>query len=330
MSVKLHRRKSFWVAVAVSAVALFDIGLMWSNNRLLFSSTLIPPGYHMSVSGHGDITPGKRSARVCRYGSGISTTSVVAISDKPVAPDCNWFLPRTTDKWESGTIADWVSGAGSLLAAIAALYGYFLIENQRRSDAKDITQGHIYQIGFKLSTVASEVHTVLRDLNSQGLPRDELLAQKEPLWVVGLQGPATGYDRSMVRDLTDAEQNLLMMVLEEEFLMEFSEIVARNDSVRLAFMEFSRRREELLTYLPPPEQWNGQVGTFGLTPPQALALMPKLVPAATLMIQARQLAAMNVDAVIKLCARWKPMMDGHFPKMHVHKIEVVAVPGLQP
>lgn len=324
MSVKLRRRKSFWVATVVGVVALLDIGLLWSNNRLLFSSTLIPPGYHMFVSGHGDIDSGKRSARVCRYFSGMSTKSIVAISDKPFAPGCNWFLSRTTDQWESGTIADWVSGAGSLLAVIAALYGYFLIEKQRRSDAKDITQGHIYQIGFKLSTVASEVHTALSDLNSQKLPIEELLAEKEPLWIVGGQGPASGYERSMVRDLTDEQQNLLMLVREEEFLMEFSEIVARHEAVRLGFVEYSKRRDMILAMLPDPEKWNGQIGTFGLTTTQVNAIMPHLYPTAMLMVQARQLAKINVDAVMKLCDRFKPMMDGHFPDMHVHSVGVVA------
>ena len=239
------------------------------------------------------------------------------------------FFARTAanvEKSDGGSAADWISGIGSLLAVIAALFGYFLVEKKHRKDDREKLQGHIYQIGFKLSTLASEVRTTLQDLNTRKLPLEELLAETDPFAICGSQATVIGYDSSMVRDLSDAEQNVLMLIREEEFLMAFSELVAQNAAVRRSFVEYSRRRDEIMERLPPPEKTSGQVGSFGLTEAQRLAIFPYVTPTAMLIVQARRRAKENVDAVIKLCDEFMPMMKRHFPKMHVHKIVLVEIP----
>lgn len=227
---------------------------------------------------------------------------------------------------EGGSLADWVSGIGSMLAVFVALFGYFLVEWQRRKDAREKIQGQIYQIGFKLSTFASEARTTMRDLNSKGLPLDKLLAQEDPQIIIGTQAPVLGYDRTMVRDLSDEEQNLLMLMREEEFLMNFSECVARNESVRSSFVDYGRRREEILERLPKVAAFKGQAGSYDISREEFTALMPYMVPASFLVRQARYLAHLNVEMITKLCDDFMPMMKRHYPKLHVHKIELIELP----
>lgn len=223
---------------------------------------------------------------------------------------------------EGGSVADWVSGIGSMLAVFVALFGYFLVEWQRRKDAREKLQGQIYQIGFKLSTLASEAHVMMKSLNPRGLPLDELLQEADPMVICGSQPPVIGHDTSMVRDLTDAEQNLLMGNRDEGFLMDFSECVAGNDSIRTAMVDYARRREEMLAVLPPPEQMNDNVGSVFLTQEQMAQVLPRIIPAGQSVMIARQMAKENVDMVNGLCARFEGMMLASHPKLHVHKIEI--------
>ena len=144
--------------------------------------------------------------------------------------------------------------------------------------------------------------------------------------ICGTQGAAIGYDASMVRDLSDAEQNALMLIREEEFLMNFSECVARNESVRSAFVEYGRRREDIVSSLPTPDVFTGETGKFELTQAEYKDLLPKLLPATSLVRNARYLAKLNVDMVAKLCEEFMPMMKRHYPNMLVHKIELIELP----
>ncbi|WP_300115562.1 hypothetical protein [Sphingobium sp.] len=325
-------RKPWMGGAAIGVVAVLGIGeasLLFSGRRIAVSETLVQPGQTYPVAGFGDVGKQAQASLVCRYftGRGIATNVLWYSSTNQMGRDeCPFIASGDQKEAEGGSLADWVSGIGSMLAVFVALLGYFIVERHRRNDARDVIQGQIYQIGYKLSTMASEVRTTLRDLNQKGLPLDELIAEENPFVIVGSQAAVMGYDRSMVRDLSDAEQNLLMLVREEEFLMNFSECVARNDSVRGSFVEYGKRREELLARLPAPEEANGQTGSFGITQAEQLAIFPYITPAAVLMRQARYLAKLNVEMVTKLCDDFKPMMKGHFPTYHIHKIELVEIP----
>ncbi|NWK96693.1 hypothetical protein DM806_13690 [Sphingobium lactosutens] len=338
MSVKWYRRKWVWAAAAVASLFVVTEGsLLISGKRLLVGSTLVHPRQTYIVPGFGDVGKQDQASLVCRYftGRGIATDVLWYSSTNQMGRDeCPLFaIPHGQDaeaKDEGGSLADWVSGIGSLLAVIAALFGYFLVEKKHRKDDREKTQGQIYQIGFKLSTLASEARTTLRDLNQKSLPIDELLAEDDPFVICGSQAGVIGYDRTMVRELSDAEQNLLMLVKEENFLMNFAECVARNETIRGSFVEYGKRRDDVLARLPPPEQASGQVGSVGLTEAQRLSIFPYVVPTAMAMRQARYLAKLNVDMVVQLCEDFMPMMKRHYPKMHIHKIELMEMPPGSP
>ncbi|EQB11249.1 hypothetical protein [Sphingobium lactosutens] len=333
MSVKWYRRKWAWGVAALAGVfAVTEAGLVLSGERVLIGSTIVHPRQTLVLPGYGNVGSKAQSSLVCRYftGRGIATDVIrYSATNRAGRDECPFYAVRRNGE-AGGSAADWVSGIGSLLAVIAALFGYFLVEKKHRKDDREKLQGQIYQIGFKLSTMASEVRTTLRDLNQKSLPIDELLAEDDPFVICGTQAGVIGYDRTMVRELSDAEQNLLMLLREEDFLMNFGECVARNESVRSSFVEYGRRRDDVLARLPSPDQASGQVGSIGLTEAQRLAIFPYVVPTAMAMRQARYLAKLNVDMVVQLCEDFMPMMKRHYPKMHVHKIELLELPPGSP
>lgn len=329
------RKKLLWAVAAVASLfILAELSLLLSGKRVFVSGTLVHPRQTYFVPGFGDVGKQDQASLVCRYftGRGIATDVLWYSSTNQMGRDeCPFFaIPNGQDaegKDEGGSLADWVSGIGSLLAVIAALFGYFLVEKKHRKDDREKLQGQIYQIGFKLSTLASEARTTLRDLNQKGLPIEELLAEENPFEILGSQGGIMGYNLTMVRDLTDAEQNLLMLIREEDFLMNFSECVARNESVRNAVAEYGRRRDALMAEMPKPGGFRGQIGTIELTQEQLNDLLPKLLPASVLMQHARQLAKLNIDMISDLCEKFRPMMKRHHPNMHVHQVELVEQPA---
>jgi hypothetical protein len=337
MAVVWNRHKWLWIAAGLLSVgAITEAALLFSGNRVFIQQILVHPRQTYIVHGFGDVGKQGQASLVCRYftGRGIATDVLWYSSTNQSGRDECPFFSRQNDKdditrADGGSTADWVSGIGSLLAVIVALLGYFLVEKKHRNDDLDKLQGHIYQIGYKLSTLASEAGVTLRDLRGRRILPNDLMDDDHPFLIVNSQYPVLGYEKTMVRDLSDAEQNLLMMIREEEFLMDFSECVARNDAIRSAFVEYGIRREELLAELPAPDSINGHVGSFETTAARINELMPRLIPAATLVVQSRELAARNVEMLAALCGKFKPMMDRHYPSMHVHSVEILE-PSEQP
>lgn len=324
------RRKWVWVVLGFLGVCIItEAALLFSSKRALVRQTLVHPGQSYFVPGFGDVGKQAQASLVCRYftGRGIAIDVLWYSATNQMGRDeCPLFaLPHSQDaaaEESGGSTADWVSGIGSLLAVIVALIGYFLVERKHRKDDREKLQGQIYQIGYKLSTFVSEAGVTVRDLTGRRMRPNAIMGADHPFIIVNSQPPVLGYDKTMARDLSDAEQNLLMMIRQEEFLMDFSECVARNESIRSAFVEYSVRREELLADLPTPDSINGAIGSFETTAERINELMPRLIPAATLVVQARELAARNMEMLTALCRKFKPMMEQHFPDMHVHAIEI--------
>jgi len=329
---KIVELRHKWVGIAVGFLAvciITEAALLFSSKRVFIQQTLVRPGQSYIVPGFGNVGKQAQASLVCRYftGRGIVTDVLWYSAINQMGRDeCPFFaLPHSqddADEGDGGSTADWVSGVGSLLAVIVALFGYFLVEKKHRKDEREKLQGQIYQIGYKLSTLVSEAGVTVRDLTGRRMRPNALMGADHPFIVVNSQPPVLGYDKTMARDLSDAEQNLLMMIRAEEFLMEFSECVARNESIRSAFVEYGVRREEILADLPTPDSINGAIGSFETTPERINELMPRLIPAATLVVQARELAARNMEMLTALCRKFKPMMEKHFPDMHVHAIEI--------
>jgi hypothetical protein len=219
-----------------------------------------------------------------------------------------------------GPMADWVSGIGSMLAVIVALAGYWLADGQRKKEANERRQNAAYQIGFKLSALASEARVILGDLNPLGKSDEELAAETNPMDVCGALQPKVGYHETSARDLSESEQNLLMSLREEDFLMDYSEAFARNQSIRAGILEYKIKREAISAKLPTPVATRGEIASFDLTKEDLLRIGPDLIAAASLVRSLRALSRINMDQLDDLGRRFTPMMTKHFPKLHIHRI----------
>lgn len=220
-------------------------------------------------------------------------------------------------------MAEWISGIGSLLAVIVALGGYWIVERHRKDDTKQQRQNAAYQIAFKLSALASDARVTHKQINPEGKTPDEWLLVTDPMEICGTLPVNIGSSEAICRDLSDSEQNLLMSLREEDFLMDFSEAFARNQSIEAGMREYAARREAIMAMLPPPTQYQGQVGSLFLNPQQVAQVQPHLIACATLVQSMRGLSKQNVEQLSGLCDKFQPMMSKHFPKLHIHKIEVL-------
>lgn len=326
---RLMRTRNIVVAGAAGLLLLAELTLLVSGERLLVSQTLVRPGESYAVANFGDVGKSAQASLVCRYFTGRSvTTNVLWYSSNNVMgrDECPTFSRQESGRADadgSSSLADWVSGIGSMLAVIVALAGYGLIEWQRRNDDKQRRQGAAYQIGYKLSTLSSEAHTIRKTLFGEMLTEAQWAAMTDPFQLCGTQPPMIGFESVLARDLNDYEQNLLMALREEEFLMNFSETFARNSSIHDGMVEFSRRSDEIKSRFPPPSLVNGQVLSIDLTDKEKNALLPLVIPAATLLISLREMANLNVQMLAEMGDGFRPMMQKHYPDLHVHKIDLV-------
>lgn len=234
---------------------------------------------------------------------------------------------------ETGSLADWVSGIGSMLAVTVALAGYWISHVQRKDDqriaeehrtAEDAKtrQGILHQISLKLSALASEAGTTHAALLPSGRTEAELTTMRDPRQLVGEFNPDAGMELTMAHDLSVEEQNLLMLVKENDFLMDYTEALARHESIRAGLLEYKSKREAIMAMLPPPKIINGQMASHFLSDAEWLALAPHLIPLSTLLVSARALSKQNIELLARLCASYKPLMAKHFPQLNIHSIEM--------
>lgn len=195
---------------------------------------------------------------------------------------------------EAGSVADWFSGTATFLATVVALFSYRWADNQRKNDEKQRRQDSAYQIGYKLATLICDAITSHKALIPEGATLEELKKVDNPFELVGKQQPAVGFGSIMARDLTDAEQNLLMSLREENFLMDMSETFARNETIREGMGIYKLKHEAVTAMLPAPVEISGQMASVGLTQQQMNALWPLVMPAATLLTSMRDLSEQNI------------------------------------
>lgn len=327
----MRRRAIFRVAGVVIAIMLaVEALLIITGARFLLHETLVRPGTDFVVPEYGNLKSNQQASLVCRY-----------FSDRGIVTEVLWYSPNNiigrdqcpflkteasarTDKMETGSLADWVSGLATVLATIVALGSYFWADNHRKREERQRRQDSAYQIGYKLATLISEAVSTHKALFPQGTTADDWRAITDPFEIVGPQQPTIGLTTTMVRDLTEAEQNLLMSLREEEFLMNMSETIARNETIRLGLGEYKSKHEAITARLPPPDLVNGQIASLMLDAKQRMALWPYIMPASTLIIAVRALSEENVAMLRAMGAGFHSMMRKHYPDLHIHKIEDVT------
>lgn len=222
---------------------------------------------------------------------------------------------------DTGSLADWVSGFATVAATVVALGSYFWADKHRNREDRQKRQDSAYQIGYKLATLISEAATTHKALYPKDTTPEHWKNVADPFAIVGPQQPVVGFESTMVRDLTDAEQNLLMALREEDFLMDMSETVARNETIRLGLMEYKSKHEAITSRLPAPDITQGQIASLFLDDEQRRTLWPYVMPAATLMTSLRSLSEQNIKMLREMGAGFHTMMRRHYPDLHIHKIE---------
>jgi len=322
------------LTVAAIIAACFELSLLLTGHRVLVGETRVQPGVSYVLPEYGDVGKNAQASLVCRYftGRGVATSVLWYSSNNVMGRDeCPFLSTQVSDaapsKVDEGSEAEWFAGWASLAAVIVALLGYWLVELQRRKDETKRRQDAAYQIGFKVASLASDVRNNDGCLFPEGAGIDDWKNVQDPFQIVGAQQPAVGYTGTVSRDLTEAEQNLLMLLREENFLMAYSEIYARNLSIMAGMQEYKERYAAVMAKLPAPVAATGQVATMGITQQQKLELHPYITPAATLIQSLRGLSVINVEMITTLSDTFQPMMRRHFPRLHIHKIELLEQPA---
>lgn len=326
----MNKRLRKWLVslgLTLGTLTAIDLTLLVSGSRVLVHEDLVQPGENYIVPHYGNLAKNGQASLVCRYftGRGFINDVLWYSANNLMGHDQCPFLGKEVAVGEGkseSNLADWFSGIGSMLAVFVALGGYWWSERQKKKDDDARRQGYIHQISFKLSTLASEAAMAKKDLNPYGKTDAQLSLETDPFEIVGTFSPNVGYDDTMVRDLATDEQNLLMLLKENDFLMDFSEAVARNESIRRGLLEYKARRDAVLSMLPPPQMVNGKVVSHMLTQQQKLELSPWIIPLGTVVLSSRALAKENVELLARLCNAYKPMMTKHFPNLNIHTIEM--------
>lgn len=233
----------------------------------------------------------------------------------------------------STSVADWISSIFTAGAVGVSLGTTWLTSRQRRQDMENAAQlradeersrqqGIVHQLSFKLATLASECLNTHRDLNPHQKSPEDLAKETDPFEIVGTFSPKVGYDDTIVRGLATDEENLLMLLKQDDYLMDFSECLARHESIRRGLLEYKSRRDVVLTLMPPPQIVNGQIISFFPAKHQMFELAPHFIPLGTLVVSSRQLSSVNVEMLARLCKEFKPMMTKHFPGLNIHSISM--------
>lgn len=325
------------VSILLGLGMVASVLLLATGTRVLVHERLVQRGTDYSVPGFGNLKSNGQASLVCRYFTGRQIVSDVLwysannVMGRDECPFVN--KPRSegaeTRGADTGSLADWVSGIATALATMVALGSYFWADRHRKRDERQRRQDSAYQIGYKLASLISEAVSTHKMMFPAGTSADDWRDIDDPFRIVGAQQPIVGFGATMVRDLTDAEQNLLMALREEDFLMNMTETVARNETIRVGLVEYKSKHEGITAKLPPPDETDGQVASVLLDAQQRKALWPYVTPAATLLVALRALSEENVAMLRDMGAGFHNMMRKHYPDLHIHKIEDVTEQAAQ-
>jgi len=321
-------KRRFWIGLAAVAFLLlsFESALLLTGKRILISQELVRPGTDYFVPDYGNLKNNGQASLVCRYFTGRHLTNEVLwySSNNVMGKDECPFLSQQEEKIgasDLGSLADWVSGIATVLATIVALTGYFWADNQRKREEKQRRQDSAYQIGYKLAALISDAVSTHRTLTPEGSTLEDWEHVTDPFVIVGAQQPIIGTRTSMTRSLTETEQNLLMSLREEDFLMRMDEADAQNASIIEGLAEYKTLHAAIMAKLPPPVAIEDQSATLALTTQEAKALFTYVTPASSLIQMLRKRSKENVETLKKLGKDFHPMMNKHWPDLHLHKIE---------
>lgn len=323
--------KRVWIGVAAVAFLMFSFesALILTGKRILIHQDLVQPGTNYIVPDYGNLKKNGQASLVCRYFTGrrINNDVLWYSPNNAMGKDECPFFSQQEEKpsgLDLGSLADWVSGIATTLATIVALGSYSWADNRRKKEDKQRRQDSAYQIGFKLASLMSDAISNNKAMYPAGTTHDDWKGKTNPFEIVGPQQPIIGTGAIMARDLTDAEQNLLMSIKEEDFLQDMTECYARNEAIREGINEYKDRHALLTERLPAPSHAQGQVASLYLTDLQVNELFPYAQPAATLIQNLRSMSQENLKMLRELGPKFHPMMNKHWPDLHLHKIEEVT------
>lgn len=327
------RHWSIWWKVipggALGLALLAETSMIATGNRLLYDQVLVKPGTSYIDANYGEVGKQTRTRLVCRYFTGLSTQTQLAWHDPankdgldecPVISDQKPLQQSVTSGGGGSSVADWAG----VWAVIIAAAGYFTVEWHRRKEDRKRDQDIAYQILNKVSLLLNDARTTLNTLSPNGYSAEDLQAITSPFQIVGMQQPVIGFSSSMTQNLSDAERNLLLRLREEEFMMDFTECFAQNAAVHDGIVEYTERYEALHPYFPPViDHWPGYQTREYQDYDSMADAYPHFYTAASLIKTVRRMALRNVRMMTDVAQRYRPLMEKHFPKLHIHTIEIV-------
>ncbi|HEX8413091.1 MAG TPA: hypothetical protein VF637_04305, partial [Sphingomicrobium sp.] len=102
--------------ITVAVLIVIEAVIVITGARLLLQETLVRPGTDFVVPEYGNLKSNQQASLVCRYfnGRGVVTDvlwySANNIMGRDECPFLKTEAPARTDKMETGSLADWVSG----------------------------------------------------------------------------------------------------------------------------------------------------------------------------------------------------------------------------
>ncbi len=223
---------------------------------------------------------------------------------------------------QQGSWAEWVSGAASFGAVVAAVAGFYVTKHFRDEDltarteertrfelAADVQLANL--IGVRLFRLMNSSHDLHRHLWApyDGPPIEGVDSEK--VWRRVL--PMIGLQIEPALRLESDEVTFLVRLSEAEFMTEMILGAARLDSIVLSLQEYERQHQAIYKMMPAPLAMQGRVGVHGLTHEQLMAVKPYSEALEHLVLSLREMTQENVEKLDALCREFHPMMKRHYP-----------------
>lgn len=327
------RPRSIWWKIipgtAIGLALLTEAFLILTGNRLLYRQIVVMPGTSYLSHSYGEVGKQPRTRLICHYFTGLSTQTQLVwydpansqgLDECPFIADQSPLGQALTSSNRGSSIADWAG----VWAVIVAAVGYFTVELHRWKENRKRDQDIAYQIVSKVGLLLNDAQATLTSLTPNGYTAQQLQAITSPFQIVGMQQPVVGFSTPMTQNLSDDERNLLLRLREEEFMMDFTECFAQNASIRDGIMEYTQRYEALQAFMPPviESKTGHQIREYQNYESMSEAY-PHFYTAASLIKNLRKMALRNVSMMTDVAQRYQPLMEKHFPNLHIHKIDLV-------
>lgn len=133
-----------------------------------------------------------------------------------------------------GSWADWFSGIASTCAVIVALFGYIYLYFKDKKEKQKVEERIANEIGVRIAKLSVDVLRNHKHLFEEFNDKEKCKRKK---W--GEITPRIGYKHPDIKELTSAEEMLLISMGQAKYLTEISRCMDCNNGLNIAIDEFS-------------------------------------------------------------------------------------------